>query len=69
MKYEYKSISLTDDDCDLGHESETNLNNWLDLGWEYVDKIVQTVSTGGYSKRGSVMVILRKAKTEKDLLP
>ncbi len=63
MAYEYKSIIVADYNEILGKENTVELNEYFDEGWEYVDGIAQSVTTGtSYSKKGTVMIILKKLK-------
>jgi hypothetical protein len=58
MVFQYKILVLSTNDCSI---SASELQKHFDEGWEYVDKIVQSVS-GQYTHRGGVSVIIRKIK-------
>jgi len=62
MEYEYKSFLLVSEHTSLNGAHSEILNNYFNEGWEYVDTITQSISTGGnYStKRGATLVILKK---------
>ena len=65
MEYEYKSLTLSGGgyDARVTSRDSEELNNWFDSGWEYVDSVCQSSSTGTSSERyGSVLVIIRKSK-------
>jgi hypothetical protein len=60
---EYKSILLVEDDELIDETEVDTLNKEFDDGWDYVDSITQTVSTGNsYSYRSGVIVILKREK-------
>ena len=64
MDYEFRSIVLESKLKRLTDSHNEELNSYFKDGWEYVDIICQSTSTGTESKsHGAVLVILRK-KTE-----
>jgi len=66
MKYEYKSVVLESTYDERLEESHCQiLNGYFDVGWEYVGSIAQSIAQGSNgSEYGSVLVIIRKEKTE-----
>ena len=59
----YQSFLLSADNNNLNKDNSDFLNEKFENGWEYVDSITQSVSAGGnysFSKKGAVIVILRK---------
>ena len=69
MKYEYKVFILSDSEQSLGTQDFARLQRMFDEGWDYVDSIIQPLSTGtNYStKRSAVAVILRKESIKNPL--
>jgi len=69
MKYDYKVIELIGFDQTLDSGDFAKLQKWFDEGWEYVNSIIQPLSTGtNYStKKSAVAVILRKESIKNPL--
>lgn len=65
MEYEYKSVILVPENDEMSTTHSSRLNDYFNQGWEYVDSIKQVISSGSqsYTRRGTVMIILKK-KTE-----
>ena len=60
MKYDYKIIELVEFDQALDSRYFAKLQKWFDEGWEYVDSLIQPISTGSDVWKSAVGVILRK---------
>ena len=68
MKYDFKVLLIVKDGDEITDSILEPLRKEFSDGWEYVDKIIQSVSTGGGSyhqtEKSAVAVILKREKPD-----